>query len=124
MVASKCGHLEVVRLLLKHGAKLNLQNGLKWAALMRAVDFGCIKVVKVLLEHDTIQVDLQNSDGNSALMLAAEKQNNEAAKLLLDKNADINLLNFNGESPCTDHFLQGQQHKVGQGPYWQRCRCQ
>ena len=63
MSASKNGHGEVVKLLLEHGAQVDLQEENGWSALMSASQNGHGEVVKLLLEHGA-QVYLQMGVGS------------------------------------------------------------
>jgi ankyrin repeat protein len=51
MYAAEMGHLEVVKELLKHQAKVNAQDENKDTALHRACSLGSIEIVKELIEH-------------------------------------------------------------------------
>ena len=50
MVASKEGHLEVVRLLLESGADKDLARNEDWTALFVASESGHLEVVRLLLQ--------------------------------------------------------------------------
>ncbi len=64
MIASQKGHSEVVTILLKNGAQVNLQENDGWSALMMSCHNGHAEVVKLLLEKG-VQVNLQKSDDRS-----------------------------------------------------------
>ena len=70
-VAAACGHLEMVRELLKRGASVDLQDSLGSTALMNAAGYGRLSVVFVLLQHSA-NTDLQNIRCQTALMGAAD----------------------------------------------------
>ena len=71
MGAANNGHERVVKLLIRHGAELNLQNSGGGTALMLAASNGHERVVELLIRHGA-DVNLQNSKGDTALMLAAD----------------------------------------------------
>merc|ERR1719383_215399 len=55
-------------------------------------------ITKLLLEKGA-DPNIQNSDGETALYLAARYSNKGMAKLLIEKGADINVQNSYGETP-------------------------
>jgi ankyrin repeat protein len=64
-LAADRGHLEVCRLLLDWGAKLDTMCGMKDTALHHAARFGHLPVVKLLVERGA-NVRLKNSYGQTA----------------------------------------------------------
>ncbi|ETW01979.1 serine/threonine protein kinase [Aphanomyces invadans] len=73
IVASKCGNVGVVDLLLKHvHVQVNeLSRHYSRTALMYACDNGHTDVVAALLQHKDINVNLENESEETALMFAA-----------------------------------------------------
>ena len=69
LAASVIGHTETVKILLDHGAKVNMQNVDGWSALMGASLEGHSAIVQLLLDHGA-QVNMLDSEGNSALIFA------------------------------------------------------
>ena len=59
MIASKNGHIEIVRLLLDKGAKVNEQNNRGNNALIIASINGYTEIVKLLIDNGA-NIDLQN----------------------------------------------------------------
>lgn len=53
----------------------------------------CLKIVKSLIKKG-IDINIQSSDGESALHLAAEQYNIEEVKILIDAGAKLNLTDF------------------------------
>ena len=96
---------ETVKILLKYGADVNLQEEKGWTSLMLASrnsnSESSEKTVKILLEHDA-DVNLQNNDGQTALIMASCNSNSESTegtvKMLLEHNADVNLQNNDGQT--------------------------
>ncbi len=60
------GHAKVARILLEHGADINLQDKKGWTALMLACFFEQDKAAKLLLEHGA-DVNIKNRKGKTAL---------------------------------------------------------
>ena len=65
-------HLELVRVLLKRGASVDLQSVLGCTALMVAAYYGHPSTVRILLQHSA-DPDLQSVSGQTTLMHAAEQ---------------------------------------------------
>jgi len=71
----------VVRLLLEHGADMNVQDDDGWTPLHRASFFGALEVVRVLLEHGA-DVEVKIDSGETALQAAAEGGHDKVVELL------------------------------------------
>ncbi len=88
---------DIVELLIKFGANLNLQSKKGFNALM----FACRKnfaAVKLLVDADA-DINLQDGSGNSALMIACRYGIKSVVKILLsNKKTNINLQNGVGRS--------------------------
>ena len=91
--------IETVKVLLEHGADVNLVDNEGWSALMMAVRYSntdsSIETVRLLIENGA-DVNLVDNQCWSALMLAARNSNSdssiETVRLLLDHSADPNLI--------------------------------
>ncbi|MGE0207196.1 MAG: ankyrin repeat domain-containing protein [Candidatus Babeliales bacterium] len=95
MEASNAGETKLVKLLIEHGAQVNLVDKYGNTALMRAADTGHLEIVQYLLEHGA-EIDHVDEYGNSALRKAARNGHTQVVKLLLDHGADINQRNSYG----------------------------
>ena len=62
---------------------------------MPACQNGHIDVVKILLENEA-QVNLQEKNGLSSLMLASQNGHDDVVRLLLENKAQVDLQNING----------------------------
>ena len=100
ILAAKYGHLGVVNALIEKGADINLVNEFGNTALMLAAKEGRFEVVIELLKIDGIKLNQKNSsfENNTALMLAAEKGHLNVVQALIEKGADINLVNEFGNT--------------------------
>ena len=101
MIASQHGNEEIVELLLKHGAKVNVQSkDIGWTALMFASDSGHTIIATLFLKHgaDVDVLGVGNGQEFTALMIASKHGDDEIAKLLLKYEANINLQNNQGMS--------------------------
>ena len=95
--AAENGRIDVVKLLLEHGADVNARDALKCAA-----ENGRIDVVKLLLEHGA---NLHAKD-EWALKVAIRYYHTEVVKLLLENGADVHksdfFLLYPSEAGCID----------------------
>ena len=87
--ASFRGYAEIVRLLLDSGADPNLTPPDKRPPLHLAATENHVEVVNLLLANERINVDITN--GGTALTQVTEEGNVEVAKLLLAAGANVNL---------------------------------
>lgn len=101
MRATYFGYKEIVNLLIKKGADVNIQgdnNG--ETALILATMINNIEITKSLLQADA-QVNFQTVTGDTALIQAVENNNKEIVQMLLDCGADINLQDIAGRTALT-----------------------
>ena len=90
MYSSKNGCIEVVSLLLRKKAGVNLKAHNGETALMKASAMGHKEVVKLLLEYGA-EVDYRTIYGQTALYFASSYGKIEVAQMLLEKGANANL---------------------------------
>ena len=89
MLAAQNGHMQIVELLLKRGADINLQNSGGLAALNAAAYHGRERMVDVLLQHGA---ELNPQDAAWPVLEAAAQGGKErVVDLLLRRGAEINL---------------------------------
>ena len=104
--------LDVVRLLIEHGADLELNIGMGETALFRAVKNNNVAAAELLIVHGT-SVNHQTPSGETPLGMAAFKLNTALIRLLLRHGADVNIGRSKLESacyglrPCPDAFDSG-----------------
>ncbi|KAK9891834.1 hypothetical protein WA026_016633 [Henosepilachna vigintioctopunctata] len=89
MEAASAGHLDIVRLLVAHGADVNAQSTTGNTPLMYGCAGGHTEVVQFLLEHGA-NVEDHNENGHTPLMEAASAGHVGLAKILLMHGAGIN----------------------------------
>ena len=91
MLAAQNGHVQIVELLLKRGAHINLQNSRGNTALSSAANHGRERMVDVLLQHGA-EMNPQDSAW-AALAAAAQGGKERVLDLLLRRGAEIDLQN-------------------------------
>jgi ankyrin repeat protein len=97
-VAMKNGNQEIVNAILDSG---ELTNHTDFSSLLKmAVEKGMDKVVDNLFMHDSsLNVSMQDDDGNTLLHIAAMKGNRAIAEILLNKGANVLTKNKGGKWP-------------------------
>ena len=93
--SSQSGNNEAVQFLLDLGVNINYSNSEGKTALMLACQAGHEEVVQTLVSGGT-NVNLQDNAGKTALMVSKTK---EIFSLLLQSNADINILTHRRSTP-------------------------
>ena len=89
---------ELVRALLKKGAKPNVTNQFGSSPLQEAVKLGDVELVTLLVDAGA-DADSPNQDGQTALMLAAHVGSLPIAEMLVKRGAKVNAVeNFRGQT--------------------------
>jgi len=102
--------LSTVKCLLKHRADPNIADCNGNTPLIKAVKNSNIELVKCLIAHNTIDVNKQNLEKNTALHEAAFKGSKELVDRLIAAGADVNKQNNAGKAPIhravsANHFV-------------------
>lgn len=93
---------EIIKLLVKDGANVEVRNEQGITPLMFASDYGQLEVVNLFLNaipdaDKRIQyINMFNSGGNTALIIAAHNGHTDVASRLLDEGANIHAQNVDG----------------------------
>ncbi len=94
-------HSSLAHMLIEKGADINLPtSGHAFSPLMVAAIAGMQDIVRLLIELRA-QINVQSSEGTTALMYALMYGNLEIAQMLLDAGADIHLKNKKGNNALT-----------------------
>lgn len=80
MEAASAGHIEIIELLIRHGADVNAQSSTGNTPLMYACAGGHVEAVKTLLSHGA-NVEDHNENGHTPLMEAASAGHVAVAKV-------------------------------------------
>jgi uncharacterized protein len=92
MRAADKGNTDIVKLLLKHNADVNLaSHWYKTTALLNAAYRQYTDIVRLLIDHNA-NVNHADQGGYTVLMYAAGKGNVDAVRLLIDHNANVNYI--------------------------------
>lgn len=92
MAACDKGNVDLVELIMNHGANVNMQDNDGWSALLLASRYGHGDVVKKLLDNGA-EVNIRNNNKSSPLMLACRNGYSFVAQVLINKGAEVNMKN-------------------------------
>jgi ankyrin repeat protein len=95
------GGSDIVKLLLKSGQRLDCDSRckLRRTSLWYAVSIGSISRVKLLLATGKVCIDSQDVDGRTPLAVAARQLDDRMVRLLLERNANVNVKDNEGKTP-------------------------
>ncbi|KAM4701329.1 M-phase phosphoprotein 8 [Discoglossus pictus] len=91
MMAAAAGQDDLLRLLIKKGAKINARQKNGTTALIHAAEKNYLTTVALLLEAGA-HVNVQQTSGETALMKACKRGNYDIARLLIEYGSDCNIL--------------------------------
>ena len=91
--------LEVVRLLVEHGADYNKQDDYSLTPLHHSAMRGYVKVVEFLLGLDNIDINSRDKQGSTALHIAATYKNEMISQMLLEGKASVRMKDRQGQTP-------------------------
>ncbi|WP_257264062.1 ankyrin repeat domain-containing protein [Endozoicomonas sp. ONNA2] len=118
LIASRRGHTQVVSILLKYGANVNVmvhaENERGLTPLIAAATHGCHKTVQLLLKNNAdanAVVTGKDLEGCSALWLAACNGHHKIVELLLKYKADPHVIDKKGRS-AYDAAIKEKHHKI------------
>ncbi|XP_044297707.1 M-phase phosphoprotein 8 isoform X1 [Varanus komodoensis] len=90
MLAAAGGHDDILRLLIRKGAKVNCRQKNGTTALIHAAEKNNLTTVAILLEAGAC-VNLQQNSGETALMKACKRGNYDIVRLMIESGADCNI---------------------------------
>ncbi|XP_066225233.1 M-phase phosphoprotein 8 isoform X2 [Saccopteryx leptura] len=103
MLAAAGGQDDLLRLLLRKGAKVNGRQRNGTTALIHAAEKNFLTTVAILLEAGAF-VNVQQSSGETALMKACKRGNSDIVRLVIECGADCNILSKHQNSAM--HFAK------------------
>ncbi|XP_046375434.2 ankyrin repeat and KH domain-containing protein mask-like [Haliotis rufescens] len=98
MMAADGGHREILDLLMRKGADLTLEAASRCNVLHIACKGRFTQIVEYVISKDIVDINSQDFQGMSAVMLAAERGLGEVFDLLVSKSADLRRVNANQEN--------------------------
>lgn len=102
--ATRRGNIDCMKILLENGADINMKDiANSWTPLHFAAYKNNLKCIEFLLKFRgkkgyEADINIQNDYGSTPLMTATIFQNRESVELLLEKNANPNILNFENQN--------------------------
>ncbi len=107
MIAAAKGFDGALRQLVEAGADARLADVYQWSPLMRAIDNKHRGVINYLLALPEPGINQINENGSTALHVAAQFGDVETVERLLERGADINVLDKNSDSAEEVAMLNG-----------------
>ena len=98
MCACWVGSNKIINILLNNGAKAVGNNKDSGSAFHIIVTKNNMDLLMDFLEKFPENINHQDKNGNTALMVAAELKNPEMMKILIENNADLTLVNKRGQT--------------------------
>ena len=106
--ATPDGPIEIARLLLESGAKVNVADWFGWTPLMYASYNGRTHLAKLLISKGA-DVNAKSNVGWTPLMYAAYKGRADIGKLLIEKGADVTAKTRGGETALAIAESRGER---------------
>ena len=111
MLAALNGYQPLLsHILNKPGINVNSKDSNGYTALALAATKAQVSIVKRLLEY--VDIDVPNSIGSTALIIAAESGKDEMVKEMLKKNADWRWQNHDGDTAFSKAIIHGHTSVV------------
>ncbi|MCY3653498.1 MAG: ankyrin repeat domain-containing protein [Cyanobacteria bacterium MAG IRC1_bin_28] len=105
--AASVTHVELVKLLLRHGANVDAEDSSDNSPLHLAIHAGHGDLARLLIEAGA-DVQARNHAGNTPVQVAAFAGLPEVIKLLVEAGSPVNLQDQVGDTPLHDAALQGR----------------
>ncbi|KAH9980857.1 ankyrin repeat-containing domain protein [Lactifluus volemus] len=109
VVASLMEHLDVMGLLLKHGAEINAKGYRGMTPLHAAAQLRNVKTMKFLLKNGA-DIGSRNSDSDTPLGVASLAGSVEAVQMLVERGADVNVRGSYGRTPL--HYASWAHKRI------------
>ncbi len=91
IACEKDDKMKIADLLIKYGADPNAQNNEGYTVLMKYAELGRFSRLKEFIENYHINLNLQNQNGETALILAAKHNHNRVVEYLIECGADCEI---------------------------------
>ena len=96
--AAARGDLQIVKLLLERGADVNAKDNQEYTAFNHAIQARYDEVAEVLLNHPKFDPNARGLNGVPPLMSYVWRDHKEAVQKLLDRGADVNAQDYDGDT--------------------------
>lgn len=96
--AAARGDLNVVKLLLARGADVNAKDNKGYTALQHAIEARYDDVSELLLNHPKLDPNARGLNNVTTLMTYVWRERKDAVQKLLDRGADVNAQDYDGDS--------------------------
>lgn len=96
--AAARGDLQVVKLLLERGADVNAKDNWDYTAFHHAIQARYDEVAEFLLNHPKLDPNATGANGVTPLMTYVWREHKEAVQKLLDRGADVNTQDHDGDT--------------------------
>ncbi|KAE8985784.1 hypothetical protein PF011_g20252 [Phytophthora fragariae] len=110
-VLMQASWVDMISLLLQHGANVDIQRPDGFTALATACEFGHLGAARALLAAGAC-IDLPNQDGNTPLVWAARGNHTALVQLLLDSHADVDAVNNEGWTVLMQASSEGHAYVI------------
>jgi ankyrin repeat protein len=97
-VSSRLGHVEISRVLLKHGADTEARDGFDFSPLERVAESGHVELAQLLMERGA-DANARDNEGGTPLYLASFRGQPALAQVLLRHGADVKARNEVNKTP-------------------------
>lgn len=94
--AAAAGHINIVKLLVRHGANVNSTTKTNSTPLRAACFDGHFEIVKYLVAHGA-DIEVANRHGHTCLMISCYKGHYKIAQYLLSLKANVNRKSVKGK---------------------------
>ncbi|XP_033206704.1 protein fem-1 homolog CG6966 isoform X1 [Bombus vancouverensis nearcticus] len=109
--AAAAGHLVLVKLLVKNGARVNATTKTLSTPLRAACFDGHLDIVRFLVDHGA-DIEMANRHGHTSLMIACYKSHLKIVKFLLTLKANVNRKSIKGNTALHDCAESGSLEVV------------
>ena len=106
--ACESGALDVVKMLVRAGARVRATYSAGWTCLQVASQRGHTETVRYLVGLPEVELNQRDAGNHNALHLAAVNKHTDVVQVLIDAGADIDTQNYEGRSPLHDACGAGE----------------
>lgn len=107
------GDTKVVEALVRGGADVNAKGRNNWTALLLALQNEHPDVADILLAQPTLELNTENTEGMTALMVAVWHQQERAVQTLIQRKANLDHQDKDGDAAVHGAALHGNARILG-----------